>query len=104
MLSGKEVRKFKTLRGRLAVLCPETDGLQDKHRIRYELEGRTLLSQQEEILDIEAEIILPGITKGEHATTQRISRLISLIYKVTGFSQEEVYRILCNKRFKNRKT
>jgi len=95
---------LKTLRGKLATLCPETDGLQDKHRIRYEPEGLTLASRQEEILDLEAEIILPGITKGEHATTQRISRLISLIYKVTGFTQKEVYRILSNKRFKNRNT
>lgn len=104
MLSGKDIRKLKTLRSRLAVLCPETDGLQDKHRIRYELEGITLDTRQEEILDIETEIILPGITKGDKATTQRISRLISLIYKFTDFTQEEVYRILCNKRFRNRNT
>ena len=86
----------------MAVLCPETDGLQDKYRIRYVPEGLTLQDQIEEILGLETEIELPGIAKGANSTTQRISRLICQIYNVIGFTQEEVYRILCRKRFRNR--
>ena len=84
------------------MLCPETDGLQDKHRIRYVPEGNTPASKKEDLLGIETEIVLPGIVKGVNSTTQRISRLISLIYLIDDFAQEEVYRLLCNKRFKNR--
>ena len=93
---------MKTLRGKLATLCPETDGLQDKHRIRYVPEGNTPASKEEDLLSLETEMVLPGIVKGVNSTTQRISRLISLIYLIDDFAQEEVYRLLCNKRFKNR--
>ncbi|MBQ8888249.1 MAG: hypothetical protein IJY59_02020 [Bacteroidaceae bacterium] len=93
---------MKTLRGKLATLCPETDGLQDKHRIRYVPEGNTLALKEEDLLSLETEMVLPGIVKGVNSTTQRISRLISLIYLIDDFTQEEVYRTLCNKRFKNR--
>ena len=96
--------RLKSLRGKLAALCPETDGLQDKHRIRYVPEGNTRASREEDLLGIETEMVLPGIVKGEHSTTQRIARLISLIYLIDDFTQEEVYRTLCNKRFKNRNT
>ena len=88
----------------MAVLCPETDGLQDKYRIRCVPEGITLQDQIEDILALEADIELPCIAKGENSTTQRVSRLVSQIYNVIGFTQEEVYRILCSKRFKNRNT
>ena len=88
----------------MAVVCPETDGLQDKYRIRYVPKGITLEDQIEEILDLEADIELPGIAKGKKSTTQRISRLVCQIYNVIGITQEEVYRILYNKRFKNRNT
>ena len=93
---------MKTLRGKLATLCPETDGLQDRYRIRYKPVGNTRATKEEDLLSIEAEMMLPGIVKGEHSATQRISRLISLIYLIDDFAQEEVYRLLCNKRFKNR--
>lgn len=101
-LSGNETRRLLKLRSLLAKLCPETDGLRTKHRIRYVPEGNTRLSKEEDLLGLETEIVLPGIAKGENSTTQRISRLISLIYQVEGFTQEEVYRSLCNKRFRNR--
>ena len=46
MLSKNEVAKLKSLRGKLAVLCPETDGLQAKYRIVYAPEGTTYIEQR----------------------------------------------------------
>lgn len=88
----------------MATLCPETDGLQDKHRIKYEPEGNDLASKQEDLLNLAMEIVLPNIVKGKDSATQRISRLVSLIYEIKGFTQEEVFQILCSKRYKNRKS
>ena len=34
-----------TLRNKLAVLCPETDGLQRKYRIKYVPNGRTCVEK-----------------------------------------------------------
>ena len=102
MLSGKEVRKLKTIHNKLAILCPETDGLQDKHRIKYVPEGNDIASMQEDLLNLGMEIVLPGIVNGKDSKTKRISRLVSLIYCIEGFSPEEVYRMLCSKRYKNR--
>lgn len=101
-MSGKEVRKLKTIRNKLAILCPETDGLQEKHRVKYVPEGNDIASMKEDLLNLGMEIVLPGIINGKDSTTQRISRLISLIYSIEGFTQEEVYRMLSSKRYKNR--
>ena len=54
-MSGNEVEKLKSLRGKLAVLCPETDGLQAKHRIKRILKGKTREERVEEMLDIVAD-------------------------------------------------
>ena len=102
MLSGKEVRKLKTLRSKLAILCPETDGLLQKHRIKFVPEGETRESQLQDILDIESELVLPGVVKGHKGATQKISHLISLIYSIEGFSMKEIYRLFYNQRYKNR--
>lgn len=88
----------------MATLCPETDGLQEKHRIKYEPEGNDKASKQEDLLNMAMEIVLPGIVNGKDSTTQRISRLVSLIYEIKGFTQEEVFQILSSKRYKNRKS
>ena len=94
--------RLKSLRGKLAMLCPETDGLQAKHRIRYELEDKNQVVKMEDIWDIEVGIVLPGIVRGQYTATQRIARIISLIYSIGSFTQEEVYQLLCSKRFRNR--
>ena len=52
MLSGNEVERLKSLRGKLATLCPETDGLQAKHRIRRVLKGKTHKERVEEMFSI----------------------------------------------------
>ena len=93
---------MKSPRGKLAVLCPETDGLQAKHRIRYEQGDKNQAVKMEDIWDIEAGIVLPGIVRGHCAATQRTARIISLIYSIGSFTQEEVYQLLCSKRFRNR--
>ena len=94
--------RLKSLRGKLAVLCPETDGLQAKHRIRYEQGDKNQAVKMEDIWDIEAGIVLPGIVRAHCAATQRTARIISLIYSIGSFTQEEVYQLLCSKRFRNR--
>ena len=53
-MSGNEVERLKSIRGKLAVLCPETDGLQAKHRIKRILKGKTREERVEEMLDIVA--------------------------------------------------
>ena len=45
-MSGNEVERLKSIRGKLAVLCPETDGLQAKYRIVYAPEGTTYIEQR----------------------------------------------------------
>ena len=103
-MSGKEVRKLKTLRSKLSILCPEADGLLEKHRIKFVPEGETREAQLQSILDIESELVLPGVVKGHKGATQRISHLISLIYSIEGFTMEEIYRLFSNQRYKNRKS
>ena len=101
-MSGKEVRKLKTLRSKLAILCPDTDGLQEKHRIKFVPEGETPEERLQNILDIESELVLPGVAKGHKGATQKISHLISLIYSIEGFTMKEIYRLFSNQRYKNR--
>ena len=93
---------MKILRNKLAVLWPEMGGLLDKYRIKYTLEGSSPEDMIQDILSIEVEIVLPVINKGEKSATQRIAKLISLIYSIPNFSQEKIFQLFCSKRFKNR--
>ena len=103
MLSGKEIRKLKILRNKLAILWPEMGGLLEKYRIKYKPEpSSTEEDMIQDILSIEVEIVLPVINKGEKSATQRIAKLISLIYSIPNFSQEKIFQLFCSKRFKNR--
>ena len=101
-MSGKEIRKLKILRNKLAVLWPEMGGLQEKYRIKYTPEAGSTEDMIQDILSIEVEIVLPAINKGKESTTQRIAKLISLIYSIPSFTQEKIYQLFCSKRFKNR--
>ena len=97
MLSGNEVRKLKTLRHKLAQLCPETDGLQHRHRIKRKLTGKNRKEQVEQmvaILEKEHRLSQIHVTKLE-------ARLVSLVYEFDGFSSEEVCQILRKEYFKN---
>ena len=96
-MSGNEVERLKSLRGKLAVLCPETDGLQAKHRIKRMLKGKTHQERVEEMLQIlEMELKFTQIH-----ITKREARIISQVYEFAGFCSEEVHQILKNEYFKN---
>jgi len=88
---------MKSLRGKLAVLCPETDGLQAKHRIKRVLKGKTHQERIEEMLSI----LGNEIQFDKICFTKLLSRIISLVYDFEGFSSSEVYQILKNEYFKN---
>ena len=96
MLSGNEVERLKSLRGKLAVLCPETDGLQAKHRIKRILKGKTREERVEEMLDIVAD----EVNVKQALMTKQVARIVSLVFDFVVFTSEEVYRILKNEYFK----
>ena len=93
---------MKILRNKLAILWPEMSGLLDKYRIKYTPEESSLENMIQDILSIEVEIVFPGVEKGEKSATQRIAKLISLVYSIPSFTQEKIYQLFCSKRFKNR--
>jgi (p)ppGpp synthase/HD superfamily hydrolase len=96
VLSGNEVERLKSLRGKLAVLCPETDGLQAKHRIKRILKGKTREERVEEMLDIVAD----EVNVKQISMTKQVARIVSLVFDFVVFTSEEVYRILKNEYFK----
>ena len=95
-MSRNEIKKLKSLCGKLAVLCPETDGLQAKHRIKRTLKGKTHQERVEELLDMVANEML---TFGD---SYKDAKLVSLIYSFDDFNSAEVFHILNNNRFRNR--
>ena len=84
-MSRNEIKKLKSLCGKLAVLCPETDGLQAKHRIKRTLKGKTRKERVEELLDMVANEML---TFGD---SYKDAKLVSLIYYFDGFNSVEVF-------------
>ena len=95
-MSKNEVAKLKSLRGKLAVLCPETDGLQAKHRIKRILKGKTREERVEEMLDIVAD----EVNVKQTSMTKQVARIVSQVFDFVVFTSEEVYRILKNEYFK----
>ena len=80
----------------MAVLCPETDGLQAKHRIKRTLKGKTRKEQEEEILDIVANEVTSF-----KPITKLTARIVSRVYDFGGFTSEEVNHILEKDYYKN---
>ena len=80
--------RLKSLRGKLAVLCPETDGLQAKHRIKRMLKGKTHQERVEELQDI----VMSETLTFEHS--YKDAKLVSLVFLFDGFSSREVFRLL----------
>ena len=80
--------RLKSLRGKLAVLCPETDGLQAKHRIKRMLKGKTHQERVEELQDI----VMSETLTFEHS--YKDAKLVSLVFLFDGFSSMEVFRLL----------
>ena len=82
MLSGNEVERLKSLRGKLAVLCPETDGLQAKHRTRRILKGKTREERVEEMLDIVAD----EVNVKQTSMTKQVARIVSQVFDFVVFT------------------
>ena len=78
------------------MLCPETDGLQTKHRIKRTLKGKTREEQVEEMLDIVAD----EVNVNQTSMTKQIAHIVSLVFDFVVFTSEEVYQILKNESFK----
>ena len=97
MLSGNEVERLKSLRGKLAVLCPETDGLQAKHRIRRVLKEKSHQEKVKEMLSV----LNKEVYYYQFCPTKQGARIISLVYDFIGITSEEVYQILKNEYFKS---
>ena len=93
-MSGNEVERLKSLRGKLAVLCPETDGLQAKYRIKRVLRGKTREERVEELIDRVAN------EKLIFDSSYKDAKLVSLIFLYEPFSPMEVFEILCKNRFR----
>ena len=93
-MSGNEVERLKSLRGKLAVLCPETDGLQAKCRIKRTLKGKTHEERVEELIDRVAN------EKLTFDSSYKDVKLVSLIFLYEPFSPMEVFGILCKNRYR----
>ena len=86
--------RLKSLRGKLAVLCPETDGLQTRHRIKRKLNGKTREERVEELQDVIAGEILTF----DHF--YKDAKLASLIFLFDVFSSMDVFQILSSNRYR----
>ena len=79
------------------MLCPETDGLQAKHRIKRILKGKTNHENVVEMLSI----LSKEVYNNQHSLTKLQSRIISLVYEFEGFTSAEVYQILLKEYYKS---
>ena len=93
-MSGNEVERLKSLHGKLAQLCPETDGLQAKHRIKRILKGKTREERVEELMDI---VVNEKLTFN---SSYKDAKLVSLIFSYEPFSPIEVFQILDKNRYR----
>ena len=100
-MSGNEVERLKSLRGKLATLCPETDGLLPKYRIDYIPEGTTYIEQKTELVNYVYEQFF-SLLKGKRTISQLDAQRISRILRVEGFPQEEVFQILRKERYQRK--
>ena len=102
MLSGNEVERLKSLRGKLAALCPETDGLLLKHRIVYVPEGTTYIEQRTDLVNYVYEKFFSLLKDEKKGISQLDAQRISRILRVVGFPQEEVFHILRKERYQRK--
>lgn len=86
------------------MLCPETDGLQEKHRILFKPESLTLEEQMEDIIHFVYEYMVPLWSTHNNRITQTIAKTTSFILYVEGFTQENIYHILRKERYKKNKS
>ena len=101
MLSGNEIERLKSLCGKLATLCPETDGLLPKYRIVYIPEGTTYIERKKDLVNYVYEQFF-SLLKGKRTISQLDAQRISRILHVVGFPQEEVFKILRKERYQRK--
>ena len=89
------------MRGKIATLCPETDGLLPKYRIVYIPEGTTYLEQKADLLNYVYEKF-SSLLKDKRMISQLDAQRISRILHVVGFPQEEVFQILRKERYQRK--
>ena len=89
------------MRGKMAVLCPETDGLLPKYRIVYIPEGTTYIEQKADLLNYVYEKF-SSLLKDKRMISQLDAQRISRILHVVGFPQEEVFQILRKERYQRK--
>ena len=100
-VSGNVARKLKSLCGKIATLCPETDGLQPKYRIVYIPEGTTYIEQKKDLVNYAYEKF-SSLLKDKRMVSQLDAQRISRILHVVGFPQEEVFQILRKERYQRK--
>ena len=87
--------------GKIATLCPETDGLLPKYRIVYIPEGTTYIEQKADLLNYVYEKF-SSLLKDKRMISQLDAQRISRILHVVGFPQEEVFQILRKERYQRK--
>ena len=87
--------------GKIATLCPETDGLLPKYRIVYIPEGTTYIEQKTDLLNYVYEKF-SSLLKDKRMISQLDAQRISRILHVVGFPQEEVFQILRKERYQRK--
>ena len=89
-LTTNEVRVLVIIRHKMGDLCPETNGLLIRNRLKYTPKGRTKEEQTDDFLGWIYDYVLPN----RESITLFHARIISLITSVKGFTQKEIYDIL----------
>ena len=87
--------------GKIATLCPETDGLLPKYRIVYIPEGTTYIEQKTDLVNYVYEKF-SSLLKDKRMISQLDAQRISRILHVVGFPQEEVFQILRKERYQRK--
>ena len=100
-MSKNEVAKLKSLRVKMAVLCPEIDGLPPKYRMAYIPQGTTYTEQKRDLVNYVYEKF-SSMLKDQSMISQMEAHRICRILHAPGFSQEDVFQILRNERYQRK--
>lgn len=93
--------KLKSLHAKLAVLCPEIDGLPPKYRMAYIPQGTTYTEQKRDLINYVYENFSSMLNDQSMISQFEASRICRILH-APGFSQEEVFLILRNERYQKK--
>ena len=93
--------KLKSLHAKLAVLCPEIDGLPPKYRMAYIPQGTTYTEQKRDLINYVYENF-SSMLNDQSMISQMEAHRICRILHAPGFSQEDVFQILRNERYQKK--